>query len=258
MLRLTFWFTPSGPDPDNTGVGKHILNNYVSGFTVPLPNIEEVFFMYYDKLQGFFESTTGQIISVAALIILFTCVIMSGKNRKTTTKIMVASALLVALSVVLSQIAIFSFPQGGSVSLFGMLPIVICAYFFGTKRAVLCGACVGIIDLILKPYVVHPLQLLLDYPLAFGALGFAGVIFAIKKDGMIPAYLFGVFCRYISSVISGVVFFGAYVPENFSALTWSLWYNVLYMGAESALTVLLLLIPSVRHALKRIKIQLQI
>ncbi len=214
--------------------------------------------MSYDKLQGFFESTTGQIISVAVLVILFAGVLLSGKEQKTNTKTMVVSALLVGLSIVLTRITIYSLPQGGSVSLFGMLPIVICAYFFGTRRAVMCGMCVGMIDLIFKPYVIHPIQLLLDYPLAFGAIGFAGLIFMAKKDGLIPAYLFGVLCRYICAVISGVVFFGAYAPEGFSALTWSLWYNVLYLAIEAAGTVVLLLIPSVRYSLKRIKTELQV
>ena len=214
--------------------------------------------MSYDKLQGFFESTTGQIISVAVLVILFAGVLLSGKKQKTNTKTMVVSALLVGLSIVLTRITIYSMPQGGSVSLFGMLPIVICAYFFGTRRAVMCGMCVGMIDLIFKPYVIHPIQLLLDYPLAFGAIGFAGLIFMAKKDGLIPAYLFGVLCRYICAVISGVVFFGAYAPEGFSALTWSLWYNVLYLAIEAAGTVVLLLIPSVRYSLKRIKTELQV
>ena len=214
--------------------------------------------MSYDKLQGFFESTTGQIISVAVLVILFIGVLLAGKKQKTSTKTMVVSALLVGLSIVLTRITIYSLPQGGSVSLFGMLPIVICAYFFGTRRAVMCGMCVGMIDLIFKPYVIHPIQLLLDYPLAFGAIGFAGLIFMAKKDGLIPAYLFGVLCRYICAVISGVVFFGAYAPEGFSALTWSLWYNVLYLAIEAAGTVVLLLIPSVRHSLKRIKTELQV
>ena len=214
--------------------------------------------MSYDKLQGFFESTTGQIISVAVLVILFAGVLLSGKKQKTNTKTMVVSALLVGLSIVLTRITIYSLPQGGSVSLFGMLPIVICAYFFGTRRAVMCGMCVGMIDLIFKPYVIHPIQLLLDYPLAFGAIGFAGLIFMAKKDGLIPAYLFGVLCRYICAVISGVVFFGAYAPVGFSALTWSLWYNVLYLAIEAAGTVVLLLIPSVRYSLKRIKTELQV
>ena len=204
--------------------------------------------MSYDKLQGFFESTTGQIISVAVLVILFAGVLQSGKKQKTNTKTMVVSALLVGLSIVLTRITIYSLPQGGSVSLFGMLPIVICAYFFGTRRAVMCGMCVGMIDLIFKPYVIHP----------FGAIGFAGLIFMAKKDGLIPAYLFGVLCRYICAVISGVVFFGAYAPEGFSALTWSLWYNVLYLAIEAAGTVVLLLIPSVRYSLKRIKTELQV
>ena len=207
---------------------------------------------------SFIESPTGQIISVAVLVILFAGVLLSGRKQKTNTKTMVVSALLVGLSIVLTRITIWSLPQGGSVSLFGMLPIVICAYFFGTRRAVMCGMCVGMIDLIFKPYVIHPIQLLLDYPLAFGAIGFAGLIFMAKKDGLIPAYLFGVLCRYICAVISGVVFFGAYAPEGFSALTWSLWYNVLYLAIEAAGTVILLLIPSVRHSLKRIKTELQV
>lgn len=212
--------------------------------------------MSYDKLQGFFESTQGQTVSVIVLIILFIGVLVSGKKGKTDTKTVVASALLVALAIVLSQITLFPMPQGGSVSLFGMLPIVMCAYFFGTRRAVMCGACVGMIDLIFKPFVIHPLQLLLDYPLAFGALGFAGLIFAKKKDALIPAYLVGVLCRYICAVVSGAVFFAAYAPAGFAVLTWSIWYNFTYLAAEAALTCGILFIPSVRSSLARIRREL--
>ncbi len=212
--------------------------------------------MSYENMQGFFESTTGQIVSTVVLILLFLGVLIGGKGKKTTTKSLVTSALLVALSIVLNQITFFQMPQGGSVSPFSMLPIVLCAYFFGTRRGVMCGMCVGMIDLIFKPYVIHPMQLLLDYPLAFGAIGFAGLIFKLKKDGLIPAYLFGVLGRYICAVLSGVIFFGAYAPENFNPLTWSLWYNLTYLGIEAVITVAILMIPSIRRAFKRLKTEL--
>lgn len=213
--------------------------------------------MSYENMQGFFESTTGQVVSVIVLIILFAGVLIGGKGKKISTKSLVTSALLVALSIVLNQITFFQMPQGGSVSPFAMLPIVLCAYYFGTRRGVMCGMCVGMIDLIFKPYVIHPVQLLLDYPLAFGAIGFAGLIFKMKKDGLIPAYLFGVFCRYICAVLSGVIFFGAYAPEGFNALTWSLWYNLTYLAIEALITVIILAIPSVRRAFIRLKTDLE-
>ena len=212
--------------------------------------------MSYENMQGFFESTTGQVVSIIVLILLFIGVHVGGKGQKVSTKTLVTSALLVALSIVLNQITFFQMPQGGSVSPFSMLPIVLCAYFFGTRRAVMCGMCVGMIDLIFKPYVIHPVQLLLDYPLAFGAIGFAGLIFKLKKDGIIPAYLVGVLGRYICAVLSGVIFFGAYAPEGFNALTWSLWYNLTYLAIEAVITVVILLIPSVRRAFIRLKKEL--
>lgn len=110
----------------------------------------------------------------------------------------------------------------------------------------MAGMCVGLITLIFNPYIIHPVQLLLDYPLAFGALAFGGV-FATKKNGLLKGYLFGVFCRYLCSVLSGIIFFGAYAPEGFNAVTWSIWYNIAYLGVEAVVTVILLAIPRVKR-----------
>ncbi|MEI3503054.1 MAG: energy-coupled thiamine transporter ThiT [Anaerovoracaceae bacterium] len=58
-----------------------------------------------------------------------------------------------------------------------------------------------------------------------------------QKHGLIKGYIFGVICRYICAVLSGVIFFGEYAPEGFNALTWSLWYNATYLAVEGAVTV---------------------
>jgi thiamine transporter len=135
------------------------------------------------------------------------------------TKILAISAILMALSVALGALTLFRMPQGGSVTPFSMLPIFIAAYYFGVSKGMLVGAGVGILNLLLSPYIVHPVQVFMDYPMAFGALAIGGLLRHRKKIGMIGGYLLGVMCRYIVAVLSGVIFFSAYAPENFNGLT---------------------------------------
>lgn len=205
-------------------------------------------------LQTFFESTGGQIAVIAVIVVLFAAILYSGKGKKADTRAMAVSALLVALSIILNQLVIFRMPQGGSITVFSMVPIALCAYLFGVRRGLMAGMCVGLIDLIFNPYVIHPVQLLMDYPLAFGALAMGG-IFAAKNNGLIKGYVFGLLCRYICAVLSGVIFFGAYAPEGFSALTWSVWYNLTYLAVEGIISVVLLWIPQIRHLFERLRMQ---
>lgn len=206
------------------------------------------------SLQSFFESISGQVVSIGVIVVLFIGILISGKGKKANAKVMVISALLVALAIVLKQIKLFPMPYGGDVSACGMLPIVVCAYLFGVRRGVMAGMCVGLVDLIFSPYVIHPVQLLLDFPLAFGAIGLAGIL-RNRRFGLISGYFLGVFGRYICSVLSGIIFFGSYAPEGFNAVTWSIWYNFAYLGAEALITVVLLLIPPLRKALERLRKQ---
>ena len=206
-------------------------------------------------MQEFFESLAGQITVVGVIVVLFLIILWSGRKKKMEPKVMAIAAMLVALALVLNQLTLFRMPQGGSVTAFSMVPIVLCAYFFGVRRGLMAGMCVGLVDLIFNPYVIHPIQLLLDYPLAFGALAFGG-IFAAQKNGLIKGYIFGVICRYFCAFLSGCIFFGAYAPEGFNAVTWSLFYNITYLGAEGIISVILLCIPPVRKMFERLKYQI--
>ena len=116
------------------------------------------------------------------------------------------------------------------------------------------GVAAGFMDLIFNPFVVHPLQLLLDYPLAVGALGLSG-LFRDKKHGLVTGYVFGVFIRFICVFLSGVIFFSQYAPENFNSVLWSLYYNILYIGTEAVITVFVLSIKPLRTAIDRLKEQ---
>jgi thiamine transporter len=210
--------------------------------------------MSAEQLQGFFESTLGQVSTLIVIVLLFFGILISGSGKKADTKAMVTSAVLVALSIALNQIILFRMPQGGSITAFSMLPIVVCAYFYGVRRGMMAGMCVGLIDLIFNPYVIHPIQMLLDYPLAFGALAFAGLM-RTRKFGLISGYIVGLLSRYFCSVLSGIIFFGQYAPEGFNAFTWSIYYNITYLGVEGVLTVAVLCIPAVRKSIEQLKKQ---
>ena len=206
-------------------------------------------------MQAFFESTTGKIAVIVVILLLLLLISMGSKEKKTDVRALTISALMIALATVLGMIKVFSMPQGGSVTLFSILPIVVCGYLLGTRRGIMAGFCVGLINLIFGPYVIHPVQLLLDYPVAFGALGLSGLA-ANQKNGLTKGYILGIIGRYICAVLSGVIFFGEYAPEGFNAWTWSLWYNLTYLAAEGAITLIVINIPAVRNMFSNFKAQL--
>lgn len=212
----------------------------------------------FENLQGFFESTLGQIVTVGVIAVLFLFILIPNKeqkNQRADTKAVTLSALLVALATGLGMLKLFEMPYGGTVTVFSMLPIVLCGYFLGTRRGVMAGMCVGLLNLIFGPYIIHPIQLLVDYPFAFGALGLAGIC-RNQKNGLVKGYLIGLIGRYACAVISGIVFFGAYAPEGFNAVTWSLFYNFTYLAAEGALTIIIISLPPLKKAFEGLKNQL--
>ena len=212
----------------------------------------------FENLQGFFASTTGQMITVGMIVVFFALILIPGKGQKSKkpdAKALTVSALMVALAMGLNQLTLFRMPQGGNITLLSMLPIAICAYLLGTRRGIMAGICLGLLDLIFHSYVIHPVQFLVDYPFAFGALGIGGIL-RDHKNGLVKGYLLGLFGRYLCAVFSCTVFFGAYAPEGFSPLTWSVWYNLTYLGIEGIITVIIISLPPVKKALEGLKKQM--
>ena len=56
-------------------------------------------------------------------------------------------------------------------------------------------------------------------------------------------------------MLSGIIFFADYAPESMGPVVYSLVYNIAYIGIEALLTIAVLLVPTVRKALNRIKIE---
>ncbi len=177
-------------------------------------------------------------------------------SKKMTTKQLVFSAMAIALATVISvTIKLPSLPLGGSITAFSMLIICLIGYWYGPKTGIIAAITYGILQFIVGPYFVHPLQVLLDYPLAFGALGLSG-FFSNAKHGLIKGYLVGVLGRFIFHCISGVIFYTEYVGNfggNVAAIWTGIVYNMTYIVPEAVITLILIALPPVNKALALLK-----
>ena len=178
----------------------------------------------------------------------------SNGSSLTSTKKLVYSAMGIALAMVTSYIKVWEMPMGGSVTLLSMLFVCLIGYWYGPKYGLITGAAFGLLQFILNPYMVSIPQVLLDYPLAFGALGLSG-FFCNKKYGLQIGYVVGVLGRFVFSTLSGVVFFASYAPEGMNPWVYSSLYQGTYLGAEGILTLILISLPPVTRALNTIKRQ---
>lgn len=104
--------------------------------------------------------------------------------QKRSIRMLTEGALSIALSLLLWYLRIGAMPQGGSISL-QMLPLFVFALRWGAIPGILVGLTYGVIHSLQDMYVVHWLQYLLDYPIAFGLIGLSGVVKNIKTSKII-------------------------------------------------------------------------
>lgn len=193
-----------------------------------------------ENLKEIFSDPLGILTVVALFIIIF--VLIRAKKIKFTPKLLAQISIMLALTIILDTFKIYRLPQGGSVTLGSMLPILLLSLWYGPEVGMLTGFLFGVISLILGPYVVHPLQLLLDYPLPYLVLGTAGFFRKKKYLGV----TLGISLRFMCHIVSGVVFFAEYAAESgySSSLLYSIVYNGSFLSIDSAICILLLaLIP---------------
>lgn len=210
--------------------------------------------------DGSVHLTTVGIMIVVAVIVVLLIAAAILRHRKAfqktqlTTKQLVYSAAAIALAIVCSMIKLFEMPIGGSVTLLSMLFIVLIAYWYGPYVGIMTAVAYGLVQFVMEPIFYTIPQMLLDYPLAFGALGLAG-FFHKKKWGLQIGYVVGVIGRFVFATISGVVFFAAYAPENMSPLAYSAGYQASYLVPEAVVTLIIISIPPVARALAHVKRQ---
>lgn len=243
-----------------------------------LAHTKEDFFMLYTAVTNdwgettYIPTTLGNVLLVIILAALLAAAVLFARmqmkktaaapassdgdhkmNRsKLTVKQLAFCAMAIALGTVLSNIKLFHFPTGGSITLLSMLVICLPGYWFGLGAGIATGVAYGVLQLLIDPYVLYPLQLVVDYLLAFGALGLSG-LFSNAKLGLIKGYIAGVLGRYVFAVISGWIFFGYYAWEGWDPLPYSLAYNAIYIFSEAAITLVILSAKPVRNLFAKLK-----
>jgi len=177
---------------------------------------------YYDVNE------VGLIISFV-VIVAAPVLVITREKPSAGTKPIVFGALCVAVSFALSYFRLFKMPQGGSITFASLMPLLIYAYYFGVRRGVLVCFAYGVLQAIQDPYIIHPVQFLIDYPIAFSFVGFAGVFRRTIKNKRVLTFCMGAglagLMRFVCHVVSGVFAFSVYAPEGVSPLVYSLAYN---------------------------------
>ena len=158
-----------------------------------------------------------------ALLGIFLLIVFGlyARRVRLTTPILVNISLMLALALILSQFRLYHFPQGGSVTLGAMVPLLIISFRYGAGVGALAGFVFGLIQIIQDPFILHPLQVLFDYPLPYMALGLAGFF----PQRLILATVLAFAAKFACHFISGVVFFASYAPEGMAPVIYSLTVN---------------------------------
>ena len=177
-------------------------------------------------------SQVGLVLGAVALVALIAVVaLVFGKKGESNSRSIAYASVCIALSFALSYMKIFKLPQGGSITLASLLPLMLYSYKFGVRKGVTAGAIYGILQAIQDPWIIHPMQFLLDDPIAWAGIGSAGIFNereVFKKPvlnfmfGAVVAVLF----RYAAHVLSGIFAFAIYgIEAGYSPVAWGFLYN---------------------------------
>ncbi|MEG0512676.1 MAG: energy-coupled thiamine transporter ThiT [Clostridia bacterium] len=163
---------------------------------------------------------------------------------------MVECALLIAIGTVLS---LFDFKGpwalGGGITVCSMLPLVMIAHRHGTKWGVMSALLFSLIQMLLgisnvqyAPNAITAIGIiLLDYVLAFTAIGFSACFNNVVKDrrasialGIVVTFS----ARFVCHFLSGVLIWEAMWPNalSWAPALWSFAYNGSYMLPEIIIT----------------------
>ena len=202
------------------------------------------------------DISVGTWIALALIVAFGVILAIVTPKVKWNAKMLASGALCIAISFVLSYIRLLHMPQGGSITLASMLPVMMFAFAYGFGPGLICGLAYGCLQMFQDMYFLNWIQFALDYVLAFGALAVAGLFRNWKSPfnfsvGVIAAGALRVICH----VISGVVFFADSAPEGMSPLVYSLGYNLSSVGVDALICAVLGFIPLVRNFARKMGVR---
>lgn len=190
-----------------------------------------------DLLERLSDLGTTGWITLLTLLILTAIIIGMSVSRKTwNAKSLAYAALSIALSFVLSYVKLFRMPQAGSVTLASMLPLMLFSASYGVGPGLLAGAGYGLLQYLQGGYFVHPIQFLLDYPLAFALIGLTGLYRVLPRRwqgwSLYACMVLGALGRALSATLAGIFYW--------DTAPWaSLVYNGSYLIPDTLICIVL-------------------
>lgn len=183
-------------------------------------------------------------------ILILGLYILDLRKHKITTREIIMIGLSVAISYVLYMIPLVRYPQGGGITFFSMLPIMLLSLVYGRTVGVTGGLIFGLLKILNGAFIV---QFLLDYILSNMALGLVGSFGIDEKYKIFLGSLMAGSISTFVSIISGVIFFGQYAPPGMNLWIYSIIYNTSSAGVESLLTAIVITIMPIKMLAKRMK-----
>ena len=138
-------------------------------------------------------------------------------------------------------------PTHGAVTPGSMLPIMLFSLVYGVGPGMLTGLAYGLLQYIQDPSFLNVWQFLLDYLIAFAALGLAGIGKGKGKAWTYIAIPIAVLGRAVSAILAGIMWANEYIDygltigsmEFSSPVLYSMVYNGVYLIPETVICLLL-------------------
>ena len=182
-------------------------------------------------------------------------------KTKTTTEKLTVSAILIALSTVLSIIPAIQLPFGGKATILSMLPVMLIPLRYDFKWGVVTSFVYAVIQFALSfanvlswglTPTVFIAAALLDYIFAYWVLCFAGAFKRFGYKGHIMGITLALVLRFLMHFISGIVLWGSIAEDGWGAVVYSITYNGSYMLPELIFTLIAVVILMKTNVYKRI------
>lgn len=163
--------------------------------------------------------------------------------KKENLKKLTLSAMMIALSTVLSLFKLWEMPLGGAITPLSMVPVCLIGITYGTKYAIAPSFLYGVIQMMLSGIFGWGLTpailigaILFDYIFAFGVLCLSGIFSKRGTMGAVMGITVACILRFICHFISGCIFFRSFEIFN-NPYLYSVAYNGTFMLPELILTV---------------------
>lgn len=190
---------------------------------------------------------------ILAITIVFVCLyVMELRKSKFNIRILITIGVFSALGYVLNLFKFITMPQGGSITFFSMLPVMLISFMYGRGAGLTSGLLLGLLKTLDGFVILNPFQFFLDYLLSNMCLGFSNLFGRKSKVSIFLGCLFsGILCV-MFNVLSGVLFYGEFAPDGMNPWVYSIVYNASSIGVEVLLTSIVMLFIPLNRIIKSV------